>query len=140
MVKKALEFILKILWIIFILLTPTIILSIYYIMYSKAPKSVLAIYFYGIPIIFIVLVVCINLFIWKKLYSLFALPLGFFLSPVFIPTVLSILGIRQIINNWFGGESSSIIILTFAYAFPFAVIAITVAILIRNKNIEKKIK
>ena len=137
MVKKILGFILKVLWIIFILSVPTIILSISYVIHTSVSEMVYAIFLYFTPIIFIALIIFVILFIWKKSYSLFVSSIGFFISPIFVSSALSFLGIRNIIDSSFGGKSMAIIVLGMFYALPFAATTLIAAILIKNKNINR---
>ena len=125
MLKKTLGFILKTFLLIIMLLTPTIIILIYYVIRFEIPTVVSVIFLYFMPVIFIVFIVFIVQLIWKRPYSLFALPIGFLIAPQFTSVLLPLLG--KSFGGGFGGKSLEIALLLFVYAFPFTAIALTIA-------------
>lgn len=130
MQKKSLKFVPKTIWIIVVLITPTIILLIpYYFMYdyfmhADFPAIVSIAYFYLPPILLTGIGICVVLFVWKKPYSLYALSFGFLISPISCSMALYYAGGRYWHNfngsEIMGGADFAIILLGAMYAVPFA--------------------
>ena len=80
------------------------------------------------------------LIIWRKPCSLFVLPVGFFISPLFDPIWMSLLG-RRYFFLFSGGNSAmhtSLIMQVFLYALPFTFITFILAVVVRTFNDSKK--
>ena len=134
--KKIFKIALYVLVAIIFLLIPTALIVVHYMTIKIVPE-----YLYFVPIIILVLIALI-VFIWKKIYSLFTLSIGFLISPMFIPIGLSLLGIRRLYPAGFGGEGMTTAFWFMFYALPFAFITLIIAFFIllwkRNRKSSEK--
>ena len=136
MAKKTFRYAIKILGIASVLLVPTIPLMMIYQKSITIPRTIEYILLYLIPAIILVVLSVLTVRIPLKKIYLYALAVGFLISPFPIPVALSLLKIR----NWFGGgdlllgDSFQIFLLLIGYAFPFALLTIIFAIIIGKKR------
>ncbi len=131
MLRKLFGFVLKAIWVIVALLSPTTILFLHHALkYAFQPRFVFTAFLYIAPVLLIVIGICVALFIWKKPYGLFAMSLGFLLTPVSYLIMAWFLGGRywRDVSGGFGGVNFSIIVTGIWYAVPFAVLSFLPAI------------
>lgn len=125
----------KMIRILVVLFVPALILLLYRISEGLVYTGPIL----GLIIIYLPSIIFCALVIWKKPCSLFFLPLGFLVSPLFDPLWMLLLERRYyfLFSSGHSAMTAALMSIAFIYALPFAIITLIIATITKKDHHKK---